>query len=163
MLLQLPNFNALFIVSLIAAVTSISYSTIGWVSAVADGKAADVSYAIKGDGIHKLMGIFNALGTCVFAYGGHSVVLEIQVSMPGCTDRLNVPTLGTKPLNVWTKKMCSDYTSSVANLGVNPETLPGRTCGLKLFNVSTLTLALHQSRLSFALANMHPSMNPLCC
>lgn len=78
-LMQLPNFNALFIVSLIAAVTSISYSTIGWVSAVADGKAADVSYAIKGDGTHKLMGIFNALGTCVFAYGGHSVVLEIQV------------------------------------------------------------------------------------
>lgn len=80
-LLQLPNFNALFIVSLIAAVTSVSYSTIGWVSAVADGKAADVSYAIKGDGTHKLMGIFNALGTCVFAYGGHSVVLEIQVRL----------------------------------------------------------------------------------
>ncbi|KAL3139320.1 hypothetical protein ABBQ38_003657 [Trebouxia sp. C0009 RCD-2024] len=79
---QLPNFNALFIVSLVAAVTSISYSTIGWVSAVADGKTADVSYAIKGDGTHKLMGIFNALGTCVFAYGGHSVVLEIQATLP---------------------------------------------------------------------------------
>ena len=58
---------------------SISYSTIGWVASVAEGKAADVSYAIKGDSIDKLMGIFNGLGTMVFAYGGHSVVLEIQV------------------------------------------------------------------------------------
>ena len=78
-MLQLPNFNALFIVSLLAAVMSISYSTIGWVASVAEGKAADVSYAIKGDSIDKLMGIFNGLGTMVFAYGGHSVVLEIQV------------------------------------------------------------------------------------
>ena len=58
---------------------SISYSTIGWVASVAEGKTADVSYAIKGDSIDKLMGIFNGLGTMVFAYGGHSVVLEIQV------------------------------------------------------------------------------------
>ena len=79
MYVQLPNFNALFIVSLIAAVTSISYSTIGWVAAVADGREAGVSYEILGESTPKLMSIFNALGTCVFAYGGHSVVLEIQV------------------------------------------------------------------------------------
>lgn len=68
-LLQLPNFNALFLVSLLAAIMSISYSTIGWVSAVAEGKAADVSYAIVGGSTAKLMGIFNGLGTMVFAYG----------------------------------------------------------------------------------------------
>jgi len=59
---------------------SISYSTIGWVSAVAEGKADAVSYAILGSSTGKIMGIFNGLGTMVFAYGGHSVVLEIQVS-----------------------------------------------------------------------------------
>lgn len=77
--MQLPNFNALFLVSLLAAFMSISYSTIGWVSAVAEGKAAAVSYAILGGTTPKIMGIFNGLGTMVFAYGGHSVVLEIQV------------------------------------------------------------------------------------
>ena len=82
LLLQLPNFNALFIVSLVAAVTSISYSTIGWVSAVAEGRDAAVSYALPDTGTAKIMSIFNALGTCVFAYGGHSVVLEIQVRTP---------------------------------------------------------------------------------
>ena len=81
-LLQLPNFNALFLVSLIAATMSISYSTIGWVSAVAEGKAAAVSYVIPGGSTAKIMGIFNGLGTMVFAYGGHSVVLEIQVRTP---------------------------------------------------------------------------------
>lgn len=69
---------------------SISYSTIGWVSAVAEGKAADVSYAIPGSSTDKIMGIFNALGTMVFAYGGHSVVLEIQVgSMLTCMHELH--------------------------------------------------------------------------
>ena len=81
MLVQLPNFNALFLVSLLAAFMSISYSTIGWVSAVAEGKAAAVSYAILGGTTPKIMGIFNGLGTMVFAYGGHSVVLEIQVTL----------------------------------------------------------------------------------
>lgn len=78
-LMQLPNFNALFLVSLLAACMSVSYSTIGWVSAVAEGKAEAVSYAILGTSTSKIMGIFNGLGTMVFAYGGHSVVLEIQV------------------------------------------------------------------------------------
>ena len=74
--LQLPDFNALFLVSLLAAVMSISYSTIGWVSAVAEGQAAEVSYAILGGSTAKLMGIFNGLGTMVFAYG--------NAHLPGC-------------------------------------------------------------------------------
>lgn len=80
-LLQLPNFNALFLVSLLAAFMSISYSTIGWVAAVAEGSTAGVSYALVGGKTAKIMGIFNGLGTMVFAYGGHSVVLEIQVRL----------------------------------------------------------------------------------
>ena len=42
---------------------------------------ADVQYNL--DGVSRLegiMGCFNALGTIAFAYGGHNVVLEIQVS-----------------------------------------------------------------------------------
>ena len=42
--------------------------------------AADVEYNLKGftkmDG---MFGVFNALGTVAFAYGGHNVILEIQV------------------------------------------------------------------------------------
>ncbi|KAL0052974.1 hypothetical protein WJX82_010701 [Trebouxia sp. C0006] len=91
---QLPNFNALFLVSLLAAFMSISYSTIGWVSAVAEGKAAAVSYVILGGTTPKIMGIFNGLGTMVFAYGGHSVVLEIQATLPS---KPGVPNSTFKP------------------------------------------------------------------
>jgi len=37
-ILQLPNFNSLAFVSLVAAVMSVTYSTIGWTTAVADGR-----------------------------------------------------------------------------------------------------------------------------
>lgn len=30
-----------------------------------------------------LFGVWNSLGTVLFAYGGHNVVLEIQVRLPG--------------------------------------------------------------------------------
>ena len=33
--LQLPNFNSLAVISLLAAIMSVSYSTIGWTTAVA--------------------------------------------------------------------------------------------------------------------------------
>ena len=34
--MQLPNFNSLAVISLLAAIMSVSYSTIGWTTAVAD-------------------------------------------------------------------------------------------------------------------------------
>lgn len=37
-MLQLPNFNSLAFVSLVAAVMSVTYSTVGWTTAVADGR-----------------------------------------------------------------------------------------------------------------------------
>ncbi|DBA74512.1 TPA: hypothetical protein ACH3X2_000973 [Trebouxia sp. C0005] len=80
---QLPNFNSLAFVSLVAAVMSVTYSTIGWTTAVADGRLPDVEYNL--DGVSRLegiMGCFNALGTIAFAYGGHNVVLEIQATLP---------------------------------------------------------------------------------
>ena len=36
---QLPNFNSLALVSLIAAVMSVTYSTVGWTTALAVGRA----------------------------------------------------------------------------------------------------------------------------
>ena len=54
--------------------------------------ATGAEYNLNGktlaDGI---FGVFNALGTVAFAYGGHNVILEIQVSVvlsvtPRCSD-----------------------------------------------------------------------------
>lgn len=40
----------------------------------------DVQYNLDGESrLRGIMGCFSALGTVAFAYGGHNVVLEIQV------------------------------------------------------------------------------------
>ena len=40
----------------------------------------DVEYNLEGEShLRGIMGCFSALGTVAFAYGGHNVVLEIQV------------------------------------------------------------------------------------
>ena len=79
--MQVPNFHKLSAISLLAAVMSISYSTIAIGVSAHAGKQPDAVYNLDGftkaDGI---FGVFNALGTIAFAYGGHNVVLEIQVT-----------------------------------------------------------------------------------
>lgn len=78
--LQCPNFNALTLVSMAAALMSITYSTIAFGASVAHGPVPDVQYNLDGFTLaNGLFGIWNALGTVAFAYGGHNVVLEIQV------------------------------------------------------------------------------------
>ena len=78
--MQCPNFNALTMVSLAAAVMSITYSTIAFGASVAHGQVPDVHYNLDGYTLaNGLFGVWNALGTVAFAYGGHNVVLEIQV------------------------------------------------------------------------------------
>lgn len=77
---QCPNFNALTMVSLAAAVMSITYSTIAFGASVAHGQIPNVQYNLDGFTFaNGLFGVWNALGTVAFAYGGHNVVLEIQV------------------------------------------------------------------------------------
>lgn len=71
MSVQAPNFNALTIVSLVAAVMSLSYSTIGFGMSLNSGlQEHNAPYNLDGysraDGI---FGAFNALGTVAFAYG----------------------------------------------------------------------------------------------
>ena len=79
---QIPNFHKLSIISLAAAVMSIGYSTIAIGVAAHSGKQPGTEYNLNGftraDGV---FGIFNSLGTIAFAYGGHNVVMEIQVSL----------------------------------------------------------------------------------
>ena len=75
---QAPNFNALTVVSLVAAVMSLSYSTIGFGMSVHSGNhQRNAPYDLAGSKYSRLDGIFgcfNALGTVAFAYGMPPVV-----------------------------------------------------------------------------------------
>ncbi|XP_051143932.1 lysine histidine transporter 1-like [Andrographis paniculata] len=85
---QLPSFNSISGVSLAAAVMSISYSTIAWGASVDKGVQPEVQYGYKeGSKADRVFGFFSAMGSIVFAYGGHNVEMEIQATMPSTPDK----------------------------------------------------------------------------
>ncbi|XP_022872145.1 lysine histidine transporter 1-like isoform X2 [Olea europaea var. sylvestris] len=85
---HLPNFNAIYGVSLAAAVMSLSYSTIAWGASLNEGVRPDVQYDYKDTTIAgTFFNFFNSLGSVAFAYAGHNVVLEIQATMPSTPEK----------------------------------------------------------------------------
>ncbi|XP_042024165.1 lysine histidine transporter 1-like [Salvia splendens] len=84
----LPNFNSISAVSLAAAVMSLVYSTIAWTTSLAKGAPQHVSYALRGKNpMENTFNFFNALGDIAFAFAGHSVVLEIQATIPSTPEK----------------------------------------------------------------------------
>ncbi|PNX97369.1 lysine/histidine transporter 1-like protein, partial [Trifolium pratense] len=85
---HLPSFNSISGVSLVAAVMSFCYSTIAWTASVHKGVQENVQYSKKAKNTTELVfNFFNALGTVAFAYAGHSVVLEIQATIPSTPEK----------------------------------------------------------------------------
>uniref|UniRef100_A0A803NK00 Amino acid transporter transmembrane domain-containing protein n=1 Tax=Cannabis sativa TaxID=3483 RepID=A0A803NK00_CANSA len=80
---QLPNLNSIAGVSLIGAITAISYSTMIWVFTLSKGRTNGVSYEPLENAksnVARLFEILNAFGIIAFAFRGHNLVLEIQVN-----------------------------------------------------------------------------------
>lgn len=85
---HLPNFNSMSVVSLAAAVMSLSYSTIAWVVALDKGVQPDVDYSFRSKNTSGIVfDFFTALGDVAFAYAGHNVVLEIQATIPSTPEK----------------------------------------------------------------------------
>ncbi|OWM90580.1 hypothetical protein CDL15_Pgr014883 [Punica granatum] len=88
LLSHVPSFNDIAGVSIIAAVMSLSYSTIAWVASTTKGVLPDVSYEPRGSTpTGKAFGFMAALGDVAFAYAAHSVVLEIQATMKSTPEK----------------------------------------------------------------------------
>ncbi|KAJ6970697.1 hypothetical protein NC653_035086, partial [Populus alba x Populus x berolinensis] len=72
---HLPSFNSITAVSLVAAVMSLSYSTIAWVVSWQKGVQPDVQYTSRAStNTGQMFDSFSALGDIAFAFAGHSVV-----------------------------------------------------------------------------------------
>ncbi|MED6159167.1 hypothetical protein PIB30_039770 [Stylosanthes scabra] len=85
---QLPNFDSVVGVSLLAALMSVSYSTIAWVACLSKGQSSDVSYGyMKFSRTELIWRMFNALGQISFAFAGHAVTLEIQARIPSTPEK----------------------------------------------------------------------------
>lgn len=81
---QLPNLNSIAGVSLIGAITAVTYCTLTWILSVSTARPLGVSYEpirTKSD-IGNICSVLNALGIIAFAFRGHNLVLEIQGTMP---------------------------------------------------------------------------------
>ncbi|RHN69275.1 putative amino acid transporter, transmembrane domain-containing protein [Medicago truncatula] len=82
-LAQCPSLNSISVVSLSAAVMSLTYSTIAWGASLKKGVAPNVDYGTKAHSTaDAVFNFLSALGDVAFAYAGHNVVLEIQATMP---------------------------------------------------------------------------------
>eukprot|EP01023_Acetabularia_acetabulum_P058183 TRINITY_DN6838_c0_g2_i3.p1 TRINITY_DN6838_c0_g2~~TRINITY_DN6838_c0_g2_i3.p1 ORF type:complete len:488 (-),score=64.93 TRINITY_DN6838_c0_g2_i3:164-1549(-) len=84
LLSQLPDLHSLWWVSLMGAFMSLCYSMIAFGGSIAVGQDEEniISYHLKGDSqADKVFLFLNALGAVTFAYGGHSVMLEIQATL----------------------------------------------------------------------------------
>lgn len=78
---QLPNLNSIAGLSLIGAVTAITYSTMVWVLSISQQRPPTISYEPLSlpSSTASLFSVLNALGIIAFAFRGHNLVLEIQV------------------------------------------------------------------------------------
>ncbi|KAI3409007.1 Aa_trans domain-containing protein [Psidium guajava] len=85
---HLPNFNSISMISLAAAVMSLSYSTIAWSASVHKGVKHNVDYSSRASTTSgKVFNFLSALGDVAFAYAGHNVVLEIQATIPSTPEK----------------------------------------------------------------------------
>ncbi|KAF8405113.1 hypothetical protein HHK36_010011 [Tetracentron sinense] len=78
---QLPNLNSIAGLSLIGAVTAITYSTMVWVLSVSQQRPPSISYQPLSSPSFSasVFSIMNALGIVAFAFRGHNLAMEIQV------------------------------------------------------------------------------------
>ncbi|PIN04416.1 hypothetical protein CDL12_15353 [Handroanthus impetiginosus] len=81
---QLPNLNSIAGVSLIGAITAVTYCTLTWALSVSKTRPLGVSYdpVRTTSDIGNICSVLNALGIIAFAFRGHNLVLEIQGTMP---------------------------------------------------------------------------------
>ncbi|KAL0325654.1 UNVERIFIED_CONTAM: Lysine histidine transporter-like 8 [Sesamum radiatum] len=81
---QLPNLNSIAGLSLVGAVTAITYSTMVWVLSVSQQRPPSLSYEPLSlpTLTASVFSVLNALGIIAFAFRGHNLVLEIQATMP---------------------------------------------------------------------------------
>jgi amino acid permease len=82
---MLPNFDDIRFVSLLGALMSFAYCLIAMVMSATVIRPGTVTYdpvKLNRSTLDTVMGIFNAMTTIFFAYGGHNVALEIQATIP---------------------------------------------------------------------------------
>ncbi|XP_054787704.1 lysine histidine transporter-like 8 [Prosopis cineraria] len=89
-----PSLNSVAGVSIVGAITAITYCTLFWVLSLSKGRPASVSSApslsLPGHHHPSLSNVsksINAIGIIVLSFRGHNVMLEIQGTLPSSTEK----------------------------------------------------------------------------
>lgn len=83
-LAQLPNLNSISGLSLLGAITAITYCTMIWALSISRQRPPGVTYNVEQSKsvIASVFSILNALGIVAFSFRGHNLAMEIQATMP---------------------------------------------------------------------------------
>lgn len=82
-----PNLNSVAGISLIGAITAVTYCTLFWALSISKDKPPSVSYSSSLSDqddqsfVFKFFTVINSIGIIVLSFRGHNVMLEIQVSL----------------------------------------------------------------------------------
>lgn len=136
--MQLPSFNDLKFVSLLGALMSAAYCCIAIVMSGTVHPGPDVNYspaAVQSSPVERIMGVFNAMTTVFFAYGGHNVALEIQATIPSDAKTPNMHT-STVPAMMRGVNVTFLITGTQHVAGVRVQDTPVLPCCVVLCNSS---------------------------
>lgn len=77
-----PNLHSVAKVSIVGAITAVGYCTLLWILSVVKDRPEGISRHPQAAPSDKggVFGVLNAVGLIAFAFRGHNLVLEIQVS-----------------------------------------------------------------------------------
>ena len=82
-LAQLPNMNSIVGLSMVGALTAITYCTMLWILSISRERPAGITYTAELGSFTatKIFTVLNALGIVAFSFRGHNVAMEIQVDL----------------------------------------------------------------------------------
>ncbi|KAI9128446.1 hypothetical protein K1719_001439 [Acacia pycnantha] len=89
-----PTLNSIASVSLVGAITAVTYCTLFWVLSLSKGRPTSVSHtsSLSQPGhnhstVHNLFTMINSIGFIVLSFRGHNVMLEIQATLPSIPEK----------------------------------------------------------------------------
>ncbi|XP_028768111.1 lysine histidine transporter-like 8 [Neltuma alba] len=89
-----PSLNSVAGVSLVGAISAVTYCTLFWVLSLSKGRPTSVSYASSlsrpghdHSAVSNISEIINSIGIIVLSFRGHNVMLEIQGTLPSSPEK----------------------------------------------------------------------------
>jgi Transmembrane amino acid transporter protein len=168
---QIGTFAQLWWVSLVGAAMSVCYSVLAGLAALtAANDAAPLRTFDRSADTHGwayVRGIFNALGAVTFAYGGHSVLLEIQATLrvppPPRSNMMKGADHPFHCLQMGSPEWCSEWPAPCCNCSTDGKAGPWGPMRIQVFIWPMQSQAVATSSSPSPCAASRLQQAPACC